>query len=85
MGKKNSYGYIYEAMEKANEIIVKSFNEDESKYNDRLIIIDNRWTCQLHRPLHVIGHFLNPELFIPTQTSNMIWKLQIDYMIASGG
>ena len=83
--RKTAMGYIYEAMEKAKETIAKSFNKDESKYNDVFTIIDNRWTCQLHRPLHAAGHFLNPEFFIPTRTWNMIWKLQMDYMIASGG
>jgi len=60
--RKATMSYIYEAMEKAQEIITKSFNNDESKYNDIFTIIDNRWTCQLHRPLHV-GHFLNLEFF----------------------
>ncbi|XP_027932739.1 uncharacterized protein LOC114188342 [Vigna unguiculata] len=59
--RKAAMGYIYEAMEKAKETIMKSFNNDESKYNDVFTIIDNRWTCQLHRPLHAAGHFLNPD------------------------
>jgi len=42
---------------------MKSFNNSESKYNDLFTIIDNKWTCHLHRPLHAIGHFLNPEFF----------------------
>jgi len=50
-------------MEKAKETIMKSFNNDESKYIDVFTIIDNIWTCQLHCPLHVVGHFLNPEFF----------------------
>ncbi|XP_027915193.1 uncharacterized protein LOC114174556 [Vigna unguiculata] len=61
--RKAVMGYKYEAMEKAKESIMKSFNNDESKYNDVFTIIDNRWTCQLHRPLHAAGHFLNPEFF----------------------
>jgi len=47
--RKVIMGYIYEEMEKAKETM-KSFNNDESKYNDVFTIIDNRWTCQLHRP-----------------------------------
>jgi hypothetical protein len=58
--KKPAMGYIYEAMEKAKETIMKSFDLDESKYKEVFKIIDDRWTCQLHRPLHVAGHFLNP-------------------------
>jgi len=61
--RKAVMGYIYEAMEKSKEIIMKSFNNDESKYNDVFTIIDNRLTCQLHRPLHVAGHFFNLEFF----------------------
>jgi len=60
---KTAMGYIYETMEKAKETIMKSFNNDESKYNDVFTIIDNRGTCQLHHPLHVASHFLNPEFF----------------------
>ncbi|KAJ1410141.1 Ribonuclease H-like superfamily [Sesbania bispinosa] len=56
-------GYIYEAMDKAKEAIMKSFNNNESKYKDVFAIIDDRWTCQLHRPLHAAGHFFNPEFF----------------------
>ncbi|KAL4290893.1 hypothetical protein GQ457_14G013280 [Hibiscus cannabinus] len=45
------------------EAITTSFNENESKYSEVLKIIDKRWECQLHRPLHVVGHFLNLEFF----------------------
>ncbi|XP_027905788.1 uncharacterized protein LOC114165342 [Vigna unguiculata] len=34
--RKAAMGYIYEAMEKAKETIMKSFNNDESKYNDEV-------------------------------------------------
>ncbi|WVZ25106.1 hypothetical protein V8G54_003650 [Vigna mungo] len=61
--RKTTMGYIYEAMEKAKETIMKSFNNNESKYNDVFTIIDNRWTCQLHHPLHAAGHFLNPAFY----------------------
>ena len=50
-------------MDKAKEAIMKSFKNDESKYKDVFAIIDNRWNCQLHRPLHAAGHFLNPEYY----------------------
>ncbi|XP_010527565.1 PREDICTED: uncharacterized protein LOC104804899 [Tarenaya hassleriana] len=61
--KKAAMPYIYEAMDKAKEVIEKSFNNDESKYKDVIAIIDKRWDCQLHRPLHAAGHYLNPEYF----------------------
>ncbi|KAL2328047.1 hypothetical protein Fmac_021474 [Flemingia macrophylla] len=60
--KKPVMGYIYEAMDKAKETIMKSF-KNESKYKDVFAIIDKRWDIQLHRPLHAAGHFLNPEFF----------------------
>ncbi|WOL01680.1 hypothetical protein Cni_G10397 [Canna indica] len=50
-------------MDKAKEAIMKSFNNNESKYNEVFVIIDNRWNCQLHRPLHAAGPFLNPEFY----------------------
>ncbi|KAJ1431394.1 Ribonuclease H-like superfamily [Sesbania bispinosa] len=60
--KKPAMGYIYEAMDKAKETIMKSF-KNESKYKDVFAIIDKRWDIQLYRPLHATGHFLNPEFF----------------------
>jgi len=63
MERKVDMGYIYKAMEKAKKTIMKSFNNNESKYKDVFRITDNRWTCQLHRPLHSTGHFLNPKFF----------------------
>eukprot|EP00256_Glycine_max_P038787 XP_006587174.2 uncharacterized protein LOC102659927 [Glycine max] len=61
--RKTAMGYIYEAMDKAKETIIKSFNNNESKYKDVFAIIDKIWNCQLHRPLHAAAHFLNPEFF----------------------
>ncbi|CAL0318246.1 unnamed protein product [Lupinus luteus] len=61
--KKAAMGYIYEAMDKAKETIIKAFNEKENKYKDVFKIIDERWNCQLHRPLHAAGHMLNPEYY----------------------
>jgi len=61
--RKAVMGYIYEATEKAKEIIMNSFNKDESKYNDVFTMIDNRWKCQLHLPLQAVGHFFNPGFF----------------------
>jgi len=57
--RKASMCYIYEAMEKAKETIMKSFNNHESKYKDVFTVTDNRWACQLQCPLHAVGHFLN--------------------------
>ncbi|XP_072090643.1 uncharacterized protein [Arachis hypogaea] len=76
--KKPPMGYIYEAMEKAKECIMKAFLNDESKYNDVFKIIDNRWNCRLHRPLHVAGHFLNPELFYDNP------RIELDLEVTKG-
>ncbi|KAM3754067.1 hypothetical protein ACB098_03G139600 [Castanea mollissima] len=61
--KRSTMGYIYEAMDQAKEAIEKYFNRREERYRENFEIIDRRWDCQLHRPLHVAGYFLNLEFF----------------------
>ncbi|KAL8549811.1 hypothetical protein ACS0TY_008590 [Phlomoides rotata] len=56
-------GYIYEAMDRAKETIMKAFDNKEYEYRDAFEIIDKRWSCQLHKPLHAAGFFLNLEFF----------------------
>nr|KYP70105.1 hypothetical protein KK1_009313 [Cajanus cajan] len=41
--KKPTMSYIYEAMNKAKESIMKSFNNNEAKYKVMFEIIDRRW------------------------------------------
>ena len=50
-------------MEKAKDTISKSFKSDITKYHHVFQITNKQWECQLHRPLHVAGHYLNPEYF----------------------
>ena len=50
-------------MDRAKEAIEKSFNGREERYKEIFEIIDRRWDCQLHRPLHAACYFLNPEFF----------------------
>ncbi|KAH1206540.1 hypothetical protein GmHk_16G046961 [Glycine max] len=76
--RKSAMGYIYEAMDKAKETIIKSFNNNESKYKDVFAIIDKRWNCQLHRPLHAAAHFLNPEFFYDNT------DLEFDFEVTNG-
>ncbi|XP_006598590.1 uncharacterized protein [Glycine max] len=76
--RKPAMGYIYEAMDKAKETIIKSFNNNESKYKDVFAIIDKRWNCQLHRPLHAAVHFLNPEFFYDNT------DLEFDFEVTNG-
>ncbi|KAL5194284.1 PHD finger protein ING1 [Glycine soja] len=76
--KKPAMGYIYETMDKAKETIIKSFNNNESKYKDVFAIIDKRWNCQLHRPLHAAAHFLNLEFFYDNT------DLEFDFEVTNG-
>ncbi|XP_042466041.1 uncharacterized protein LOC122048553 [Zingiber officinale] len=69
--RKPAMGYIYEAMDRAKETIIKAFKEKEEKYKEVFEIIDKRWECQLHRPLHAAGHYLNPEYFYSYTDSNI--------------
>ncbi|KAH1077183.1 hypothetical protein GLYMA_19G102600v4 [Glycine max] len=77
--RKPAMGYIYEAMDKAKETIIKSFNNNESKYKDVFAIIDKRWNCQLHRPLHAAAHFLNPESPMKILTELHLYKIGADH------
>ncbi|KAH1087150.1 hypothetical protein GLYMA_07G163900v4 [Glycine max] len=76
--RKPAMGYTYEAMDKAKETIIKSFNNNESKYKDVFAIIDKRWNCQLHRPLHAVAYFLNPEFFYGNT------DLEFDFEVTNG-
>ncbi|KAL4339257.1 hypothetical protein GQ457_08G018720 [Hibiscus cannabinus] len=60
--KKPHVGYIYEVMDRAKETIAKSSSMKKKEYNKAFGYIDRRWDCQLHKPLHALGYFLNMEL-----------------------
>ncbi|XP_070003147.1 uncharacterized protein [Nicotiana sylvestris] len=66
--KNPAMRYIYEAMDRAKEAIVKAFDGNSAKYKDIFKIINERWSCQLHHPLHAVGHYLNPEYFYQNPT-----------------
>ncbi|XP_076913648.1 uncharacterized protein LOC143572349 [Bidens hawaiensis] len=61
--RKPPTGYIYEAVDRAKKIIAASFKNKQEKYKEIFKIIDKRWNCQLHRPLHLAGYYLNPSLY----------------------
>lgn len=61
--RKPPMGYIYEVMDRAKEAISKSFSMKEENYKRAFEYIVARWDCQIHRPLHAAGYFLNPEFF----------------------
>ncbi|KAG6468985.1 hypothetical protein ZIOFF_073680 [Zingiber officinale] len=56
-------GYIYEAIDRAKETILKSFDNNREKCKNVLDIIDSRWDRQLHHPLHAAGYYLNPYFY----------------------
>ena len=68
---KASMGYIYEAMNRAKDTIVRSFNGNGEKYKQIFKIIDKRWKIQFHQPLHIAWYFLNLKFFYD--------KLDIEY------
>lgn len=70
-------GYIYKAMDAAKEAIQNSFEGSEEKYKEIFAIIDWRWKCQLHRPLHAAGHFLNPEYFYKNPRLDLDLDLEV--------
>eukprot|EP00253_Pinus_taeda_P032930 PITA_32930 len=59
--EKLAMGYIYEAMDQTKEQIRATYKDRLAKYRRIWEIIDNRWNNQLHRPIHVVGYFLNPK------------------------
>ncbi|KAI5440894.1 hypothetical protein KIW84_010383 [Lathyrus oleraceus] len=61
--RKPAMCYIYAAMGVAKESIEKTFNSNSSKYKVVFDIIDKRWECQLHHPLHSTGYYLNLEYY----------------------
>lgn len=61
-GEKLSMGYINEAMNKAKETIEHAFGGVRRQYEK--VLINARWTAQLHRPLHAASHILNRGCFI---------------------
>ncbi|KAG5585497.1 hypothetical protein H5410_045931 [Solanum commersonii] len=69
--KKNTpMGYINEAMDRVKETIERAFSGVQRQYEK--VLIDARWTSQLHRPLHAAGHILNPMLFYTTQENDTL-------------
>ncbi|XP_050373310.1 uncharacterized protein LOC126790965 [Argentina anserina] len=54
-------GFIYELMDAAKDKIATNLGNVEAKYLPIWRRIDNRWTPQLHQPLHAAGYYLNPK------------------------
>nr|XP_025703955.1 uncharacterized protein LOC112805843 [Arachis hypogaea] len=55
-------GFLYQAMYKAREDMVKRFQKRKRVVEPYLKILDSRWDLQLKRNLHAAGYWLNPAL-----------------------
>ncbi|XVF04569.1 hypothetical protein REPUB_Repub05bG0095300 [Reevesia pubescens] len=53
-------GYLYEAIHRAREEMLKRFQGKKKKVDPYLKILDARWDRQLHKNLHAAGYWLNP-------------------------
>ena len=56
--------FIYETMDQAKETIKEELDNKESLYMPFWKAIDDIWNGSLHSPLHAIGYFLNPKIFL---------------------
>ncbi|XP_070036731.1 uncharacterized protein [Nicotiana tomentosiformis] len=63
-------GYMYHLMTKAKENIALNYGNNERKYCLIWKRIDERWSSQLHHPLHAAGYYLNPQLRFEDRFSN---------------
>uniref|UniRef100_A0A2N9IKD5 BED-type domain-containing protein n=1 Tax=Fagus sylvatica TaxID=28930 RepID=A0A2N9IKD5_FAGSY len=67
--EKPAMGYLYEAMDRANEEIKVRMKHKVSLYGPYVQVIDARWDKQLYSHLHAAGCFLNPAIYFrPTFT-----------------
>jgi hypothetical protein len=61
---KPAMGYLYEAMDRAQEFIRAYYVDkwDQGQERKEIIwrVIDDRWNNTLHRPIHAAGLYLNP-------------------------
>ncbi|XLR10281.1 hypothetical protein S83_038219, partial [Arachis hypogaea] len=53
-------GFLYQAIYKAREEMVKRFQKRKRVVDPYLKILDSRWDSQLKRNLHAAGYWLNP-------------------------
>ena len=57
---KPAMGFLYQAIYKAREEMVRRFQRNKKKVEPYLSILDNRWDSQLRKNLHAAGYWLNP-------------------------
>nr|XP_027122215.1 uncharacterized protein LOC113739175 [Coffea arabica] len=58
--ERPSMGYLYAAMHKAREELLKRFAKRKKRVDTYLNIIVSRWDNQLHKNVHAAGFWLNP-------------------------
>ena len=63
--------YIYELMDSSKVKIEFNCGGMKRKYYPIWRKIDTRWAPQLHRPLHAVGYYLNPQLRYEDKFSNV--------------
>jgi hypothetical protein len=69
---KPAMGFVYEAMDQAKEAIKEAYGDKTQKYFPLWRKSEERWNKQLHRPLHVVGYYLNPRYVISKFLSSVI-------------
>ncbi|XP_061341822.1 uncharacterized protein LOC133288137 [Gastrolobium bilobum] len=57
---KPAMGFLYQAIIKAREEMVRRFQRNKKKVEPYLKILDTRWDSQLRKNLHAAGYWLNP-------------------------
>ncbi|XP_061353108.1 uncharacterized protein LOC133297896 [Gastrolobium bilobum] len=57
---KPAMGFLYQAIFKAREEMIKRFQRNKKKVEPYLQILDRRWDSQLRKNLHAAGYWLNP-------------------------
>ena len=75
-GDKNPMGFLYEAMDSAEEIIQNLYRSNETKYRPIWNIIDRKWNRQLHQHIHGAAYYLNPKFYF-SNTFRVDAKVQI--------
>ncbi|XVE98465.1 hypothetical protein REPUB_Repub03eG0109000 [Reevesia pubescens] len=54
-------GYLYEAIHKVREEMLKMFQKRKKRVEPYLTILDSQWDRQLHKNLHAASYWLNPK------------------------
>eukprot|EP00253_Pinus_taeda_P025432 PITA_25432 len=71
-GERLAMGFIYEAMDQANEQIKRAYKDRVAKYGPIWAITGERWNNQLHHPVHAAGYFLNPRYHYKAKESRAL-------------